>query len=235
MYLPYGIRRLGADYDPERLRDEVDGIPEQWWLRHTFDGTRHDVVPLISHRGLITLPDGSDNHSLERPFLDTPYLDQLPYIREVVHSFGVQASRSRLMRIDDGAALSAHQDRHPHWNDKVRLHIPVITNPLVSFHVWRDDPDMPDEHHQQVHMRPGETWVFNTWFFHSVINQSDTSRVHLVIDLPVEGAVADLVYDGCTEEEVAFSGNFVYDEYAPPDEVRRWATARVSDETAATG
>lgn len=227
MYLPYGLRKLDKTVDADRLRAEVNGIPDDWWLIHKFDGSGHDVVPLIAHAGLITLPDGSDNHSLEPPFEDTPYLAQLPYIKEVVHSFGVQSSRSRLMRVEAGESLSAHQDRNPHWYDKVRLHIPVITNPAVTFHVWKEDESLPEEDHEFAYMAPGETWVFNSWSFHSVRNESDQSRIHLVVDLPVVGPVADLVYAGCSPEEIEHSQNFTYGEYAPPEEVRQWATARV--------
>ena len=33
-----------------------------------------------------------------------------------------------------------------------------------------------------MHMAPGDTWIFDAWKMHKVVNGADKTRVHLVID-----------------------------------------------------
>lgn len=65
-----------------------------------------------------------------------------------------------------------HRDVNYHWYNRVRIHIPVITNSNVLFYCG-------DTH---VHMEAGEAWIFDSWKKHRVENNSDQSRVHLVVD-----------------------------------------------------
>jgi hypothetical protein len=65
-----------------------------------------------------------------------------------------------------------HADASYHWYHRVRIHIPVTTRPEVRFRC--DDQD--------VHMAAGEAWVFDNWRRHSVVNPTDSERVHLVAD-----------------------------------------------------
>ena len=138
MYVPYKAKKLAMSIDLERLRREVRGIPENWWVNHRFDGSGHDVVLLMTQYGTLRNLDGTANHSLSPPFEPTEYLAKLPYVAQVLHSFGVSPSRSRLMRVGPGARVKPHQDRHPHWNNKVRIHIPVFTDLRALFHIWSD-------------------------------------------------------------------------------------------------
>ena len=68
--------------------------------------------------------------------------------------------------------MPEHRDVNYHWYNRVRIHIPVITNSNVLFYCG-------DTH---VHMEAGEAWIFDSWKKHRVENNSDQSRVHLVID-----------------------------------------------------
>jgi hypothetical protein len=102
----------------------------------------------------------------------TPELLSCDYMQQVMGSFGEVLARSRLMRLDAGAQVSEHVDFNYHWYSRVRIHIPIVTNPQVIFHCGD----------QAIHMRAGECWIFDSWRRHKVINASDKDRVHLVID-----------------------------------------------------
>jgi len=78
----------------------------------------------------------------------------------------------RLMRLNAGCEVSPHVDFNYHWYSRVRIHIPIVTNPQVIFYCGD----------QQIHMQAGECWIFDSWRRHKVINSSDQDRVHLVID-----------------------------------------------------
>lgn len=102
----------------------------------------------------------------------TRHLDECEYIRQVMAGFGEVFGRSRLMRLSAGAEVSTHVDFNYHWYTRVRIHIPIVTHPDVSFYCANE----------QVHMQAGEAWIFNSWRRHRVVNASSMNRVHLVLD-----------------------------------------------------
>jgi hypothetical protein len=104
--------------------------------------------------------------------LPTPWLAAMPYLRQVLASFGVVWSRSRLMRLAPGASVPEHADINYHWHTRVRLHIPIFTWPEVRFHCDG----------QSVHMAAGEAWIFDNWRRHHVENKAGAERIHLVAD-----------------------------------------------------
>jgi hypothetical protein len=84
----------------------------------------------------------------------------MPYLRQALAGFGVVWSRSRLMRLAPGAGVPEHADINYHWHTRVRLHIPVFTQPAVRFHCDGE----------AVHMAAGEAWIFDNWRRHHVEN-----------------------------------------------------------------
>lgn len=102
----------------------------------------------------------------------TPWLQAMPYVRQVLAGFGVVWSRSRLMRLAPGAGVPEHADINYHWHTRVRLHVPIFTWPEVRFHCDGES----------VHMGAGEAWIFDNWRRHHVENRADEARVHLVAD-----------------------------------------------------
>src|SRR5262249_30752037 len=56
-----------------------------------------------------------------------------------------------------------------------RLHVPIITNDRVVFHVAGE----------RVHMQPGRLYYVNFTKKHFVRNDGDEARIHLVLDLHV--------------------------------------------------
>lgn len=135
------------------------------WMPHPSGLTGNSAVALISR-------DGADNNDFDGLMQVTPHLDRTPYTQQVMASFNEVLARSRFMKLDAGAEVSNHVDFNYHWYSRVRIHIPITTNPAVVFYCGD----------QQVHMRAGECWIFDSWRRHNVINRSQENRVHLVID-----------------------------------------------------
>ena len=165
MRLPRPFYRLPVRFDVARLRAEVEALPASAWVNHPNDIDGNTSLRLISVHG-------GENDDLRGPMLPTPHLRASPYLRQVLASFGVVWSRSRLMRLAPHAQVPEHADASYHWFNRVRLHIPVITRPEVRFHC--DGVD--------VHMAAGEAWVFDNWRRHHVDNPTDDARIHLVAD-----------------------------------------------------
>jgi len=165
MRLPTEFVRLPLKFDVERLSKEVLAFEESEWLPHPHGFEGNLSIPLISLNGEM-------NDNFNGPMKATERLDRSPYIQQVLASFGEVFGRSRLMGLAAGCAVPEHRDINYHWYNRVRIHIPVITNPDVLFYCG-------DTH---VHMQAGETWIFDSWKPHRVENGSDENRVHLVID-----------------------------------------------------
>lgn len=165
MRLPRPFYRLPLRFDVERLRAEAAGLPADAWARHPNDIKGNSAARLIS-------VDGGENDDVNGRMQATPHLQQSPYIRQILASFGVVWSRSRLLRLAPGATVPEHADINYHWFTRVRLHIPIVTRPEVRFYCAD----------QAVHMAAGEAWVFDNWRSHRVENFTSDERIHLVAD-----------------------------------------------------
>ena len=190
MRLPQAFYRLPLRFDPERLRAEVAALPASAWVSHPNGIEGNTSLRLIS-------VGGAENDNLRGPMRPTPHLQSSPYIRQVLATFGVVWSRSRLMRLAPGAQVPEHADASYHWFNRVRLHIPVRTRPEVKFHCGG----------QTVHMAAGEAWLFDNWRRHSVDNGSDEDRIHLVADTTGTAAFWQFVgssHEASTVREVPY-------------------------------
>lgn len=165
MKLPRPFYRLPVRFDAERLREEVLAMPADAWVAHPNEIEGNSSVRLIS-------VDGGENDEVVGRMRPTRHLMAAPYMRQVLASFAVVWSRSRLMRIAPGAAVPAHADINHHWFWRARVHIPVLTHADVAFFCGEE----------RVHMAPGEAWIFDNWRQHRVENASAQERVHLVAD-----------------------------------------------------
>lgn len=158
--------RLPFRFDADRLASDVAAIDDAAWMPHPSGMRGNSAVALISR-------DGGDNDEFEGRMQPTTHLRRSPYIAQVMESFGEILARSRLMRLAPNCEVQMHVDFNYHWYTRVRVHVPVLTDPRVTF-------SCGDE---RVHMQPGECWIFDSWRRHRVINASDSDRVHLVVDL----------------------------------------------------
>lgn len=165
MRLPVPFIRLPLRFDAARLAAELDALPVQAWAAHPNGIAGNESLRLIT-------VDGGENDDVDGSMQATPWLLQSPYVRQVLASFNVVWSRSRFMRLAPGAVVPEHADINLHWFTRVRLHIPVRTQPEVGFHCDG----------QSVHMAAGEAWLFDNWRRHHVVNDGTEPRVHLVAD-----------------------------------------------------
>ena len=157
--------QLPVRFDVDRLQSEVTALPAEAWVSHPDRIAGNSAARLIG-------AGGAETDSVHGQMSPTPWLERMPYLRQVLAGFGVVWSRSRLMRLAPGAVVPEHADINYHWHTRVRLHIPVFTRPQVRFHCDG----------QSVHMAEGDAWIFDNWRRHHVENRSEIERVHLVAD-----------------------------------------------------
>lgn len=168
--------RLPIRFDADALVAEVKALPQSAWVPHPNKFPGNDAVRLIT-------PEGIETDALEGQMRPTPHLLASPYMMELMGELGGVWGRSRLMGLAAGAEVPAHIDSHYYWRTHLRIHIPIITNPGVEFTCGGE----------QVNMRAGECWVFDSFRRHEVHNRGSDHRVHLVIDTVGGSHLWDLV------------------------------------------
>ena len=151
MKLPKPFYRLPVRFDAARLAAECAAMPAAAWAKHPNEIPGNTSLRLIS-------ANGTENDEVDGPMLPTAHLARAPYLRQVLASFGVVWSRSRLLKLSARAGVPRHADINHHWFSRVRLHVPVVTHPEVRFHCGD----------RSVHMAAGEAWLFDNWRLHWV-------------------------------------------------------------------
>src|SRR5688572_13472544 len=119
--------RLPLRFDVARLSEEVLQVAESDWRPHPQGYPGNTALPLIAAHG------DPANDEAKGPMAATEYLRRMPYVRQVLASFGSVVGRTRLMRIDGNAEATAHIDTNYYWLQRVRIHVPIITDPAVQF------------------------------------------------------------------------------------------------------
>jgi len=153
-------------FDAARLNAEIAALGEAPWRPHPQNFPGNSMLPLVAVNG-----DPADEGFAGR-MRPTPALEQCPYVLQTMASLGVTIGRTRLMRLAGQAEVSLHADQGYYWVDRVRVHVPIVTQPTVRFQCGG----------AEVNMAAGECWIFDTWRMHRVINANDDQRIHLVVD-----------------------------------------------------
>lgn len=177
MRLDRPLTRLLLGVDAAALAREVGALPEGAWRPHPEGMPGNHALPVVAAGGD---PDDDDARGPMRP---TPVLDALPYTRQVLAGLGTVIGRSRFMRLDEEAEVRPHVDTHHYWWDRVRVHVPVTSDPSVRFEVGEE----------AAHLAPGEVWAVDTWRRHRVVNPTRHPRIHLVVDTVGSAPFWDLV------------------------------------------
>lgn len=177
MRLDNPFTRLLLRVDVDALAREVAQIDPGAWRPHPDGMAGNSALPLLAAHG------NPEDDATRGPMRPTPNLERLPYTRQILAALGTVIGRSRLMRIDREAEVTPHVDSSHYWWERVRIHVPVVTDPSVVFQVGS----------ATQHLAPGEVWAVDTWDRHRVVNPAEHHRIHLVVDTVGSPAFWDLV------------------------------------------
>lgn len=185
-----GAYRLPLRFDPAPLIADIQRIGSQAeWFDHwgAVEGA-WGVLPLIAADG-DSQSASSIHFSPSAPPRPTPHLDDAPHLRAAIGAFRTGVLHARLSRLRAGRSIARHRDygyeSDRRWSFErgfIRVHIPLITDDDVC---WKLDGT-------RIDMQAGEAWYLNVCRPHSVDNRSRADRIHLVLDLEVNGWVRSL-------------------------------------------
>ena len=170
MRLENPLLRLPLRFCADTLAAEVEALPPAAWVPHPTGFPGSEAVRLVT-------PGGAPTDDVEGPMRPTSDLLGCPYIMQIMAELDGVWGRSRLMGLASGGQVPEHVDAHYYWRTHLRIHIPVVTNPGVTFTCGGET----------VRMAAGECWVFDSFRWHEVHNRGDEPRIHLVLDtVPTE-------------------------------------------------
>jgi len=170
------VRRLGT-VDVALLRDAVLDIPEAAWDAEnagkpnrfeTLSTTRHIVFRFVSNfvdwRQSYDRPLWNEWKSLLEPVLAAATADY--------GYWNAAFPRVMLARMAPGGEIEPHEDTNPAAKWPHKIHVPLVTNPEVTFFV----DDVP------YHFDVGEAVEVNNMAVHAVTNGGTTDRIHLIFE-----------------------------------------------------
>ena len=170
------IRKLGL-VDIARLKEAVLAVPESVWQAENqskpnrfgaLDATQHVIFRFVSN-----FIDW--RHSYEKP-LWSEWKDLLePVLAEATAAYGYSNGafpRIMLARMSPGGVIHPHRDQNPAAKWPHKVHVPLLTNPDVTFYVDG----------KGYRLAEGEAVEVNNMGLHAVENRGSSDRIHLIFE-----------------------------------------------------
>lgn len=186
--------RLSLVFDAARLQEDLALVLPDEWVAHFNKQDYDGAWSGVSLRGFEGV--AANIHPVAASPLatiaDTPLLARCLYFAEVLRQFHCPLRSVRLLRLGPGSVIREHSDHELGLEDgRVRIHVPITTNPDVAFFV----------NGERLTMNPGEAWYINFNLPHRVSNLGESYRVHLVIDCDVNDWLLGLLPPDATEAD----------------------------------
>ena len=175
------IYRLNKYVETDPLMMSILHKPELWSInteRQDHPKSYHKDTRTIILRGPEVITYESMLNSTKT--IEYPGYSALPEARELIHSLmydvrGVELGRAMVVMLKPGGVIAPHRDSGNYPAEFDRFHIPLHSLEGNTFKVGE----------QEVWMQVGEQWWINNKALHSVENNSEEPRVHLIVDIKV--------------------------------------------------
>jgi hypothetical protein len=170
------VRKLGR-VDIAALKEAVLALPEAVWDAEnagkpnrfdTLDATQHIVFRFVG--SFLDWSEASD-----RPL----WAEWQPLIKPVLEAATADYGYARgtfprvmLARMSPGGVIHPHRDTNPAAKWPHKIHVPLLTNPDVTFYIGGIGH----------HFEEGEAVEVNNMGPHGVRNQGPTDRIHLIFE-----------------------------------------------------
>ncbi len=183
MYFDDAFRHVGT-VDPQPLVQAIASLGENAWSefvvrQELFEPHRHtQTIPLLFDLdGRHTDPSSWPRFAQLKSALD-PVLEAIENAnRDAQVGEDGYFIRIILTRLSPRSTIAPHQDGGYSMLRSHRYHVALTTNNLVEFEIDG----------KVQHFAAGEIWEINNRHTHAVRNQSDESRIHVILDYVVPG------------------------------------------------
>ncbi len=173
---------LRRNYDVERLQRDLQTLREvqrapQPGPYHKGEWTGIALHSMGGKQSVFPSAAGTDHYQ------ETEELQRAPYFKEILDDLKCPKEVVRILFLPPGGHIKDHFDFHTSFQfGLLRLHIPIVTHSDVVFIIDG----------QRMLWNPGELWYGDFSKVHSVKNDSQIVRVHMVIDVQINDFVLSL-------------------------------------------
>lgn len=185
--------KLPLSFNTEKMLAEFEALK-------LGDFEYYNVIPLRSPAHLVdnTIPfpppaeDYADGSWCD--WLNAKELENSPYIKSIVAQFQehTKVTLVRLLRLSPSSVVQEHRDVTLGLEVEksvIRLTIPILNKDNIEFYL----------NNTIVDMKPGECWYMRLTDPHRVLNNGDTERVNLTIDMIPNDWVRTLIAESQEE------------------------------------
>jgi len=174
--------RLPRNFDVELLQHDLHTLQEvrrapQPGPYHKGEWTGIALYSMGGKQSTFPSAAGTDHYQ------ETEELQRAPYFKRILDDLKCPKEVVRILFLPPEGHIKDHFDFHTSFQfGLLRLHIPIITHPDVVFLIDG----------QRMCWNPGELWYGDFSKVHSVKNNSQVVRVHMVIDVQINKFVLSL-------------------------------------------
>ena len=165
------------DYNILNLKDKVLSIPEEEWFK--FEKRNESYEEHKSTHAICIYSEADDEDEVYAEKIKNDELlklfnDELKSLNAEYLNVYKQGRMSRILlaRLDENSKIPFHGDSGKHLNYCRRTHIPIVTNENTDFYVDAE----------KYNFKEGVVYEFDNTRIHSVYNNSDQKRIHMIID-----------------------------------------------------
>ncbi len=193
-YLPLenNIFKISSKINIEPFKQEIINYKNDWTNKdkYTF---KWKSITLKSYNGLNQ--DFLELHCFNNSKNSFKYTDNIHYFPEIkkfLDSFNNDIYLVRILKLEPHGLIKFHTDGMVFNNPSniIRCHLPIITSPKNIFKIGnpiqQPAPGYSIWNANSIfskYLEPGYIWYTNVNCLHSVENNSDKDRIHLVIDM----------------------------------------------------
>jgi len=173
----WSILELGK-FDIDLIKEEISNFSEEWLL----DTSRQNLGMVHKTTEMFRICATPYEWSPTDPVITTQYnsfknvgaQEQLNKIYNTLEQYySGKIIRCEVIKLYAGTEIYKHIDGGALLNYSRRVHIPIITNELVTFTVMNDS----------INMKESLWYEINNQMPHAVKNSSTQDRVHIIIDI----------------------------------------------------
>ena len=134
----------------------------------------------------------------------TDVMNKCEYIKKILQKIPTDIYLVRILKLKRGGKIKYHTDELVFSNKEniIRCHLPIVTNEHVKFKIGYPYSSPAPGYNiwgafdlYEKYIAPGYLWYTNVNTLHSVENNGETDRYHLVIDMKPTRETINYIYN----------------------------------------
>ena len=163
-----------GDYDITNIKNQINLLTENDWLKYL---KRQEVYE--AHRETLCIPVLFDLEYNNKIGDKTQFYGLFEkeikllnnHINKIKNKEGI-IIRFEIVKMPTKTKIPTHRDKSPSLMEHSRIHLPIQTTNEVFFKI----------NDEEKNLKEGEMWEINNIDVHSVTNDSDIDRIHVIMD-----------------------------------------------------